>query len=178
MKTNERNFFVIISCFLLLSLFTDCADKGCTNKLALNYDITANKDDGSCVICKLTQSKLDSTNVGIIDNNSSSQFFGQTVALLNIIHSSDSYNNSLCGPSDSCSFYYSVTNLVNKQINASFILEGDGNVSFEIGINNVIVNPSQTSLPTLISANSNSGNLCAPIGNSTFDVFNENITYQ
>lgn len=45
----KKTIFIITSISLALS-FTSCKKKGCTDPTATNYDVSATKDDGSCVL--------------------------------------------------------------------------------------------------------------------------------
>ena len=44
-----RNIYKTFSLFfILISVFSSCSKKGCTDPMSLAYDVEASKDDGSC----------------------------------------------------------------------------------------------------------------------------------
>lgn len=45
----KKSILLISVGFLSLTIFISCKKEGCTNSNAINYDIKANKDDGSCI---------------------------------------------------------------------------------------------------------------------------------
>ncbi len=68
MTLNFKNF-VTLSAIMALSLATittSCKKKGCTNENATNYDSTAKKDDGSCVLPLASSGSDTKTNTFIV----------------------------------------------------------------------------------------------------------------
>ncbi len=47
-----KNLVLLIMAFILIAGINSCSKKGCTNKLAVNYDSNATEDDGSCDLGK------------------------------------------------------------------------------------------------------------------------------
>jgi len=69
-----------ILCLIVIFLGAACQEEGCTDPNALNFDATADKDDGSCITCPPSSSTstlvfLDS----IVDFNFGSFFFEEEV---------------------------------------------------------------------------------------------------
>src|ERR1017187_10887823 len=114
MKANK--IILIFSCILVFVFLIDgCKQKGCTDKSAMNYNIAAQDDDGTCIYCTTKIQPDGSVSAYLIDNNSSSSHYNQTVAIFNVSQVSKSYNYVSCG-SDSCVLYLNVQNLVNQEI--------------------------------------------------------------
>jgi hypothetical protein len=99
----------------IVLLFNGCKQKGCTNKSALNYNITAQEDDGTCIYCTTTITPEGTISASLIDNNGSSVHYNQVVAIFNVSQLSKSFNYVSCG-TDSCLLSVSIQNLVNQEI--------------------------------------------------------------
>ena len=69
----KLNFRLLFTC-AVLSIFASCAEKGCTDPLALNYDADATKDDDGCeyVVVPETYVFTDA------DGNNTVSYSGQT----------------------------------------------------------------------------------------------------
>ena len=68
----KLNFRLLFSC-VVLALTTSCAEKGCTDPLATNYDADATENDNSCVFsitgCTDTMA-LNYNSLATVDDNS------------------------------------------------------------------------------------------------------------
>jgi hypothetical protein len=92
-----RKFF--FPCFLSLTTMalSSCHNKGCTNRDAVNFDITADEDDGSCVVCQTKTDDIAYKITYLRDNSSSSAYYGQLVATVYLHQFSETPNDKLCG---------------------------------------------------------------------------------
>ncbi len=104
---------------LLISLITiisnSCKQEGCTDKAAINYSTIADKDDGTCMYCKTTITKCDTASIFLFDYNSGSMYYMQNVARGFLTTYHVKYNYPTCG-TDSCQFFLTIQNLINKDI--------------------------------------------------------------
>jgi len=112
-----KRIFLYISLLLSPALFLSCQkNEGCTNKKAINYDITADVDDGSCIICEETKEEIGTmSNILIVDGNINSPYFDVEILDLSLFQYDYTYNNSLCG-TESCGIDMLVKNLIGDNI--------------------------------------------------------------
>ena len=141
--------YCIIFCSLALSI---CKEKGCTNPAAINYSSIADEDDGSCIICKSSQTEIGSGSCNLVDFNSGGPHWNDVVAAFTISQRSVVYNNSACG-SGECVFYLSVHSLVPENMDINFHIQCSGNVFFNFN-GFVTVNGNQTTASVQINTTS------------------------
>ncbi|HNP47517.1 MAG TPA: hypothetical protein PKL85_01715 [Bacteroidia bacterium] len=72
--------FLLILCFPLIALMSSCQHKGCTNKEAINFDVTADTDDGTCIVCSTREELVETDSLDIVDNSPSSSHYQQVIA--------------------------------------------------------------------------------------------------
>lgn len=135
MKFNRLTLFIFLSSGALIFLFTEsCVEKGCTDKSAINFNISATKNDGSCISCDSTLTESAPVYIYLYDHNTTSAHFNEAVAKFILVQKSINYNSSSCG-NPKCKILYTMENLLNQDFDVSFSLESFGNVSFDFNKN-------------------------------------------
>lgn len=119
MLNNYRTYIFLLG----IMIFTiSCKRDGCTDKVAINFDITAEKDDGSCDYCELQSEVIGMHPFFIYDYNSESPYYTQAIAKCDVIQIFENYNSSICGETG-CFLEAEITNLTKHHIeDFSFIL--------------------------------------------------------
>jgi hypothetical protein len=145
----------------LTILFAGCAQEGCTDQTALNYNSAATADNGTCLYCKTTSLIGESAQLALADTNYNSgfnSFYGDTVVRFTISTNYVSYNNSKCG-ANFCNVSGKVFNLTNATVvfNCEFIttsIASDTVISAisiapkgSYTINSIYTNPSSSACP-------------------------------
>jgi len=174
---------VVISVLLCIAFCQSCK-KGCTNPTAYNYVRSAKVDDGSCLYCDSTLQAGNTSNIGVTDNNSSSQFFEQTVVELFVTSNFVQYNGNGCAlrghtntsSSDTVSTYY--TAIVQNETGFTVTYSGTIDVEVFSGTDPVYVfSVSNLSIPPNGSATVNLGSGGQQLEFSGFELFTSSATF-
>src|SRR5687767_1888287 len=78
-------------------LLGSCKESGCTDPKAINYNITSDDDDGSCIYCNDNLSTLADISVNLKDDFFSSPHFNQNIAQFFIHQDLYTPNDMWCG---------------------------------------------------------------------------------
>lgn len=103
---------LILFCF---AFTLSCTEKGCRDESALNYQVTATQDDGSCLYCQKESSGLGELTFMMVDKRMNSIHFNDEIARIRAVQTDESYNDGSCGQSG-CFVSLSIESLVSEDI--------------------------------------------------------------
>ena len=92
-----RNWLNILILLGFIGFFGCIKQEGCTDSAALNYDITAKEDNGSCEYCEVDSTFFGNGVYQIIDNTFGSPHYGEQIITITANKYNFEYSNGTCG---------------------------------------------------------------------------------
>ena len=111
---NYKFLLFIFSVCCLLAM-TGCHKEGCTDPSAINYDVTADKDDGSCIVCSTIVTPLDSMTLYITDYTPGSIHYNEAIARVTLTQKVFSPSDNHCDE-PICNIYMSIESLLPSKM--------------------------------------------------------------
>ena len=138
-----KTFVSVLFLSLLIIFCVSCKREGCTNPDAVNYDVTADEDDGSCIVCNTETIDFDNTDLPLVDKRTNSPYYNDTVGVFHLFQYLNVPNDKVCGREE-CYITMDLQNLVNETMQVSFYIETvTGPVNFYYS-GNALVEPLAT----------------------------------
>jgi len=127
-------------------LASGCKENGCTDKNALNFNIVANKEDGTCYYCTSSTVEAGKKEVDVSDFNTPS-FFGKPTFTFFFTQTNPIVNDTRCGFAGSVLSYKVRNNSSTYEASFSYQIN---TVGFTPG-NTIVIAPNQTiEMPPII----------------------------
>jgi hypothetical protein len=129
--------YFIILMSLTAMVLSSCRNEGCTNKDAVNFDVTADEDDGSCVVCQTTIEDIAYKISYLKDGSFNSTYNGQFVAKAYLHQFSEKPNDKLCSSAKN-NLNIKLKNLMNQTMYIERISVFDYSGPVQIDINDFV----------------------------------------
>lgn len=109
----KTNFLLLI--LVGFGFITSCTQDGCTDKSALNYQVTATNDDGSCIFCQEKEEDKGTLVFSLTDARSWSSHYNDQVVSIEANQANQKFNDGSCGQ-NGCYTSLKIKNLVAEEI--------------------------------------------------------------
>ena len=165
---------LIVTCSMLL--LAGCHQSGCTDPHAINFNVTADQDDGSCIVCKTSVTPFDSTKVFLVDPNFNSIHYHDTVASFSLYQEIQQPSDKVCGEATSV-VRLVITSMINQKMFLYYHLStynGPVNVNM---YEQALIDPHQLYVGGAVNSNNNPPFLPISLDSINVVVYSGEIIY-